>query len=538
MRRKQIAAGTMLLALVAAALVLPGIQWAGGPVERLTNGGFEEGFYATPLGLVGNGWQWFVSGGGAKYGFYQDTWAPVVLEGTGSQLLEINTVGESGQGAPHYSGIYQTVSVVPGTNYELTLHGMLRALEDDSDRENYSYRVQYGIDYQGGTSWELVSDWVEVPWDRVHPRLSPGVMESHVATIAASGPQLTLFVRAWYKWGTANRELDANLDALSLKGALPAGGGSGSGKTYTVVTGSGSSAVVLPPEEESGVAAPVVELLPPSYPVATWAYQVQVTSKSPAGVARLELYDGRALLGRVSYAVGPLQLENGFDWVPRGAGRHLLTAVAYDSVGGKTEQEAEVTVGGLGQFLSNGSFEQGFVPSAVGMVGKSWNAFSTAGGAAYGFYDETWTPVVHDGGHSQLIEINTIGSGGAGADRYAGIYQTVGGLTKGADYRLSVHGMLRVRADDLDREGYNYRLQWGLAPDGSADWKAVANWIDIPWDTIHLRLDPGPMEEYTAAFEAPASRVTVFIRASKKWATVQRELDVNLDAISLEGYTK
>jgi hypothetical protein len=526
----------MLLALLAAALVVPGTQLAGGPVERLTNGSFEEGFYSAPLGLVGNGWQWFVSGGGAKYGFYQDTWAPVVQEGTDSQLIEINTVGESGLGAPHYSGIYQTVAVVPGATYELTLHGMLRALEDDPDRENYGYRVQYGIDYQGSTSWELVSDWVEVPWDRVYPRLAPGALESYSANVVASGPQLTLYVRVWYKWGTANRELDVNLDGLSLKGALPAGGGAG--KSYTVVTGTGSAKVVIQPGEGTGAARPVIGLVPPAFPVATWAYKVPVTSKSTFGIVRLELYDGGALLGRVSYAVGLLELANEFDWVPGVPGRHVLKAVAYDAVGGKAEQEAPVVVGGLGQFLANGSFEEGFVPSAAGMVGASWSPFATAGGSAYGFYDETWTPVVYDGSHSQLIEINTMAPAGVSADRFAGICQTVDGLTVGATYRLSLRGMLRVRADDSDREGYNYRVQWGYAADGSTDWRVVGSWSEIPWTMVYTRLDPGQMEEYTVAFEAPASRITIYVRAWKKWATVQRELDVNLDGISLEGYAR
>jgi hypothetical protein len=44
------------------------------------------------------------------------------------------------------------------------------------------------------------------------------------------------------------------------------------------------------------------------------------------------------------------------------------------------------------------------------------------------------------------------------------------------------------------------------------------------------------MGEYTATFTAPSSRITVFIRAWKKWGTVRRELDVNLDAISLIGF--
>jgi hypothetical protein len=535
MNRKQLGVGALLLAMLAAALAVPGRQLATTLVERLTNGGFEEGFYSTPFGLVGNGWQGFASGGGAEYGFYQDTWAPVVQEGTSSQLIEIDTKGQSGEGAPHYSGICQTVAVVPGATYELSFHGMLRALEDDPDRENYSYRVQYGIDPAGGTSWEQVANWVEIPWDTVYPRLSPGSMSSYTANVVASGEKLTLFLRVWYKWGTSNRELDVNLDAVSLKGAMPAGSG-GSGKSYTVVTGNGASGAALP--SGGGAIPPTVALNVPSFPVASWAYKVAVASQSEIGIVRLELYDDQALLGRVSYAVGPLHLAADFDWKPGEPGNHILKAVAYDAVGGKAEKQVSVVVGKLGRFLSNGSFEDGFVPSGPGVVGLGWSAFESGGHSHYGFYDETWMPVVYDGLHSQLIEINTIGAGWADADRVAGIYQSVEGLTPGATYRLTLWGMLRVRADDSDREGYNYRVQWGTTTDGSSDWRLVSNWAEIPWDMVYSRLDPGEMDEYTMTFEAPASRITLFVRAWKKWATMQRELDVNLDGLRLEGYEK
>jgi hypothetical protein len=44
------------------------------------------------------------------------------------------------------------------------------------------------------------------------------------------------------------------------------------------------------------------------------------------------------------------------------------------------------------------------------------------------------------------------------------------------------------------------------------------------------------MSSYTATFQAPSSDITLFIRAWKKWGTARKELDANLDAISLSGY--
>lgn len=570
MVRKPLAVGAFLLALVAAVMLLPGMQFAsapglayaalavsstqplssaapvvnalsadvglppaGPPVERLVNGGFEQGFFATSLGPVGNGWQPFVSGGGAEYGFYQDTWAPVVHEGTNSQLIAISTLGQSGEGAPHYSGIYQTVAVVPGTPYKLAVFGMIRALEDDPNGTNGGYGVQYGVDLSGGTSWQAVADWVDVPWDAVYPRLAPGPVQSYGASVEASGEKLTLYLRVVYKWETANREVDVNLDGVSLKGPMPSSTAA-SGKSYTVVTGSGSSAVVVAPG--NGAARPTVSLVLPKFPVASCAHKVQVLGKSDIGIVRVELYDGGALLGRTNEAVGPLQLPCEFDWHPSKPGRHTLKAVAYDPFGGKAEEEVVVTVGRLGQFLSNGSFEEGFAPSGPGVVGSGWSPFHSGGRAQYGFYDETWIPVVYDGLHSQLIEINTWGHGGTDTDRIAGIYQTVDRLTPGAEYRLTLRGLLRVRAGDSDREGYNYRIQWGYTLDDSSDWTLVTNWAEVPWDMVYTRLDPGEMSEHVATFEAPASRITLFVRAWKKWGTMQRELDVNLDGLRLEGY--
>jgi hypothetical protein len=507
MSRKRVLISALLLALVAAVVAVPGIQLAGGVTERLTNGDFEEGFHFTPAGEVGNGWQWFHNGGEATYGFYDETWAPVIYDGQHSQLLEINTFCRGGSDSDRYSGIYQTVAVVPGENYDLSLHGMLRALEGDPHREGYNYRVQYGVDHEGGTDWTSVDNWVEIPWNTVHPRLSPGSMDSYSTTIVAKGSRLTLFIRVWKKWGTARRELDVNLDAISLRGALPA-----------------------------DMEAPSAGLEAPAYPVVGWKYEVPVTSSNDVGITELELYDGSDLVGSVSYEVGLLSLSHTFAWTPASAGTHTLKVVAHDTAGATATHAVTVTVGEEGQFLTNGDFEGGFTAGAKGMVGTGWGWFENGGEATYGYYDEIWTPVVYDGEHSQLIEINTFCCGGSDPDRYSGISQKVSGLTPGATYRLLLHGMLRVRSDDEDREGDNYRVQWGYDPDGGHDWTAVDNWVVIPWDEVYTRLDPGEMSSYTVTFEAPSNEITLFIRAWKKWGTARREMDVNLDAITLKGY--
>jgi LysM repeat protein len=190
-------------------------------------------------------------------------------------------------------------------------------------------------------------------------------------------------------------------------------------------------------------------------------------------------------------------------------------------------------------FVQNGGFELGFHRVANGDVGNKWGAFQNGGEATYGFYDETWAPVVAQGNHSQLIEIasfckTTLCRNGSDPDRYAGIFQTVHGLVPGAKYRLSMKGMMRALAEDEDRLNDAYRVQWGFTPNGSTNWQHVSNWVTLPWDEVYPREEPGDMEGYSTTFIAPSGKITIFIRAWKKWGTINKELDVNLDAIRLE----
>jgi hypothetical protein len=527
MTRKRTLLIALVLALLAAVVAVPGIQLAGGHTERLANGSFEEGFYSTPLGFVGDHWQFFTNGGRVEYGFYPETWAPVIYDGEYSQLIEVNTYDYATSDPDRYAGIYQTVAVVPGETYELSMKGILRALEDDPDRACCNYRVQYGIDYNGGDDWTAVADWYDIPWNTVHPRLNPGSMESYSTGIKATSDRMTVFIRVWKKWATAYKELDVNLDAISLKGAVPVDVDQGQVKEAT--EGDAGAA------QQAAAAGVSVLFDPPEFPVEGWNYTVTVDAKNDVGITKVEFYDNGTLVDSVSYAVGPLMLTHDFDWKPALAGDHTLKAVAYDAGGATATHMAAVTVGDEGQFIENGDFENGFYPIELGVVGNEWGWFYNAGRATYGFYDETWAPVVRDE-HSTLIEINTYCRASSDPDRYAGIYQEIDGLTAGATYKLQMFGMLRVNADDEDRDGFNYRVVWGYTNDGSSDWEDVDNWVEVPWNTVYTRMDPGKMESYTTYFEAPSGEITVFIGAWKKWSTARKELNVNLDDIVLEGY--
>ena len=181
----------------------------------------------------------------------------------------------------------------------------------------------------------------------------------------------------------------------------------------------------------------------------------------------------------------------------------------------------------------NGSFEMGFTPVTLGHVGTGWGYFTNGGAANYGFYDEQWPPVVADGKHGQLIEINSKGVFPTDPNRYAGIYQYIHGLHPGVTYELTLKGELRGAGNEDDP--YRFAAEWGYAPGYSADWQAVNNWTEMNLGPIYVRTAPGPLATYTMKFVASSSDMTLFIRGIKKWAITNVEMDFNLDAIGLKA---
>ena len=509
-RFKILGTGALIAALVLATFILlPAFPFANSVSERITNGSFEEGFGPDGVGL---GWHKFDNGGNATYGWYDDTWDPVVWDGEHSQLIEINTFCRGASDPDRYAGIYQTVALVPGATYTLKIRGMIRARDGDpvitGAEDPFSYRVQWGYAPAGGTDWEAVTNWVELPWNTVYPRLSPGPMLEYETQFVAPSPKVTIFIRVWKKWATPSREIDVNLDGISLTGPAP-----------------------------TDTAAPSVSMDVPAYPAVGQTYKVKVTASNDVGVTSIKFYDDGALVDQVSFAVGPLAIDWEFDWTPATVGAHTLKVEVMDAAGSVASASEAVTVGEWAEFIVNGSFEGGFGSDGVG---TGWSKFDNGGPATYGWYDESWLPAVWDGEHAQLIEINTIGYEATEEDRYAGIYQVVDGLTPGATYRFTFRGMIRAREGDPvlsgDEDPFSYQVQWGYDPTGGTDWKAVTNWVDVPWYDVYPRLSPGGYSEYSTEFVAPSSKVTIFIRIWKKWATLNREIDFDVDGVSLKGY--
>ena len=82
----------------------------------------------------------------------------------------------------------------------------------------------------------------------------------------------------------------------------------------------------------------------------------------------------------------------------------LITGVMAFAAWPRTTVASDVNV------LNNGGFENGFgTQPGCGAVGTGWRCFTNGGAANYGFYDDQWGPVIAEGGHAQLIEINSKG---------------------------------------------------------------------------------------------------------------------------------
>lgn len=183
----------------------------------LANGGFESGFNSQAgCGLVGNGWNCFTNGGAVNYSFYDDTWSPVLAEGQHSQGISLNTK-QLGQGdADRYAGIYQTVRVADWQNYTLNLRGLIRSTRTDGDP--YRYQVDVGWTWGPQPNWAAVTNWKDTGWYTYYQREAPGALSSFSTDLKAENAYVTIYVRVWKKWFSADEELDVNLDAITLTG--------------------------------------------------------------------------------------------------------------------------------------------------------------------------------------------------------------------------------------------------------------------------------------------------------------------------------
>ncbi len=500
--RRGMAIIAIVLALLATGvLALPRVFSANGLGERLANANFEEGFGPDGVAL---GWKRFDNGGRASYGWYDETWSKAILEGKHAQLIEINSFKWMPTDPDRYAGIYQTVSVVPGATYQLSINALMRSTEADKILSGYGYRVQYGIDYTGGQNWQSVATWIDIGLNDEWPRTNPGTYFSYAGNITATGNRLTVFIRGWKKWAQPNREFDLDIDAVSLKGTTP-----------------------------TDTDLPIVGITVPPFPMVGKTVPVHISASNDVGITQMTLTDNGGAICSLTFQVGVLTLDKDCDWTPGSPGPHTLQAIVKDMGGSTATFTNALIVGNVVEFLTNGSFEGGFAPT---VVANGWTGFHNGGRAVFGFHHETWQPAIYDGANAQLLEIDTLNMLDNDPDRYIGIYQQVNGLTPGASYQLVIRAMMRSTEGNFKQSGYGYRVQYGIDYGGGTNWQQVPEWIDIGLNDEYPRLSPGPYFTFTTWVTPSSSSMTLYIRGWKKWAQPFREFDLDLDGLSLRGY--
>lgn len=188
-------------------LIVPRVTIA----EVIRNGDFSGEFMR---GGVASEWEVFHNGA-ATFWCYPDTLRTMTGEVLRSQTLHIHGADLSDR----YLGIYQTVDVVPGGVYTFTIAGLVRTPQGDVRQTGYGYRMQVGFDLRGGSNWQDVESWIELPWDEQSRDRPSYRVDVFTTSVTARQPQLTVFIRAWKKWADAGEGM-YDITRVSLVGPV------------------------------------------------------------------------------------------------------------------------------------------------------------------------------------------------------------------------------------------------------------------------------------------------------------------------------
>jgi hypothetical protein len=268
--------------------------------DGLLNSTFDQGFIGNGVAV---GWDNF-NNSSAEFSYHADTWPWVYPEPGRTQTMRILNAALPDR----YMGIYQTVEVVPGQVYTLTITGLVRTNVGDVQQTRYGYRMQIGFDLSGGRNWKAVNDWIELPWDE-QPRASEHYrIDSYTTNVVARSDRLTVFVRAWKKWADVG-EGAYDVDSVSLIGpvyaptsALPAPTVVGVSQAPSPGGDIGSADVpaaqALPPAGDIGSAdIPAAQALPPGGDIGSADIPAAQALPLPAtGQPQLALWDNARTL--------------------------------------------------------------------------------------------------------------------------------------------------------------------------------------------------------------------------------------------------
>jgi len=190
--------------------------------DVISNGNFEKQWQ--PLNGVAPDWQPY-SNGQADFGWYDDSWVEAVRKGQGhAQLMEIFRV--EANILDRVIAIYQTVDVVPNSDYELTIHAIMRSDAAAQFRNQNEFEMHWGIDPWGEGNYDNVEKWNLMPLTEQNrtgstpPEEVPLFYERITDTVrTGNSNRITLFIRGLKKFPTGT-EVNFNVDDVSLVGPL------------------------------------------------------------------------------------------------------------------------------------------------------------------------------------------------------------------------------------------------------------------------------------------------------------------------------
>ncbi|MFH1084206.1 MAG: hypothetical protein V1772_00385 [Chloroflexota bacterium] len=180
--------------------------------------------------------------------------------------------------------------------------------------------------------------------------------------------------------------------------------------------------------------------------------------------------------------------------------------------------------------VQNGSFEDGFVNG----VGQGWTGFDNGGRVYIGYDSEKDAKTIYDGKAAQRIVIRTTGLPGSDRDRYAGIYQVVK-VVPNERYMFSFYGMVRSTEGTEKQSKHNYRFEIGYDYDGGTNPWAVTEWKEMDRWAEYAMAKPGKFLGYALGVTPTSDKLTIFVRAWKKFPTPGQEAFFTVDAVSLQG---
>ena len=185
------------------------------------------------------------------------------------------------------------------------------------------------------------------------------------------------------------------------------------------------------------------------------------------------------------------------------------SAAAAEGAATHSPRPASAAVISTTNIVHNGSFSGEFQDNGVA---TGWDHFNN-GGAEFSYNGDLRPSALGESGRTQVMRVRNA----AQPDRYLGIYQTVS-VVPGRVYTFSISGLVRTNTGDSLQTGYGYRLQIGFDTLGDGDWKQVSGWIELPWDEQLQVQDTHRIDVYTTTVYARSNRLSVFVRAWKKWA--------------------